>query len=149
MNKFKKVIKLSACLFPFTCIISLYIMTALTTYSHGTPTPLSVLDSLWDNAIEGDEELLVFLGSILWSISWSYFISALVVIREITKVTLFPIVFIIVSFLTPFCAGFESYWRPYPITGNCIDALLCTIIYVVTWVYYYDKIIVPRVINLE
>jgi hypothetical protein len=123
-------------LLPVVCILSLYLLTAASVTSHGTPTPTGVLKNLWAQSIEGDEELFVLMAFALWSISWSYFLAGLFVIRKLNRRTLFPLVFVALSFLTSIGAALEGLWRPYCALGNCIVAALWLCAILALWVFH-------------
>lgn len=122
---------------PVVFVISLHLLTVL---GHGHTTPSRVLWELWFQSVQGDEDLFVLTGLVFWTVSWSYFLAALVTIRKLAWSTLLPLVFVVMSFLTPYGAALEKLWRPHVALGNCLAAALWTTIFVGAWVFYFKRL---------
>lgn len=107
---------------PPVFVVSLLLVTSLTSYSHGTPTPVRVLSELWEESLEADEEIFILLGLVLWTASWSYAFASTIVLRGRASVP-WLLAFVGAAFITPFAAGLEQLWSPNRALGNGLLAL--------------------------
>jgi hypothetical protein len=114
-------------LLPVVFAISLQLLTMITVYSHGRPTPLGILSRILTQSIKGDEELFELIGLVLWTLSWSYFFAGLLTFRKLTWSTLFPVLFVVMSFLTLFIGAlFDS--------NNALGFIIAATIWIVVLV---------------
>ena len=139
----KKKLRIHTIVFiPFVFILSLGILGA----GQNLPLNMIIISERLILGLDG-EKTLRFLGLIMWAISMSYLFALCIMRAKVSRKTLFPFVFVILSILTIDCSFqwcFPGYYYFIP-ENDYITAMIFLVFYVSAWIYYIKKIFVPHV----
>lgn len=122
---------------PIGCCVALGLLYVSTSSSHRQPTPFEIVGELAEEAAEGDEELLIFLGFSFLSVTVAYLVSGFR-LRGASPGSLVSL--LALSLATAFCAGLERLWRPHIVAGNVATAVACLAAFVVVYVRALNRL---------
>lgn len=121
-------------------LVSLLLMSVSVTYTDGTPTPLGVLQDLWDESLDADEEIFLLLALAFWTLTWSYGGALAAVLRGRGPFGGW-VALLGIAIVTPCAAGLERAWRPHGALGNAIVAAAVSAAFVGVWCVHLRRVV--------